>query len=113
MRIRDNRDVFIKRVSKSSTEGDIIVYLSRPALRAKSSNHTVPLLDFIKGNDEYDFIVMPLLRFFDDPPFVFVDEALDFIRQSLKVGFFLIFLRSAALTPFEGIGILTSGRSGA
>jgi len=86
VRIRDNRDVFIKRVPKSSTEGTTIAYLSRPTLRAESSNHTVPLLDIIEGNDEYDFLVMPLLRFFDDPPFrvMFVDEVLDFVQQSLE-----------------------------
>lgn len=64
---------------------DIIVYLSNPSLRENSSNHTVPLLDIIIGSEEYDFIVMPVLRPFNDPPFVSVDEVLEFVQQSLEV----------------------------
>lgn len=61
------------------------MYLSSPDLRADPTNHVAPLLDLLTGNKEYDFIVMPVLRFFNDPPFVFVDEVLDFIQQSLEV----------------------------
>jgi len=63
-------------------------------LRANPSNHAVPLLDLIVGNDEYDFIVMPVLRFFNDPPFVFVEEVLDFIQQTLEG---LVFLHQAGV----------------
>lgn len=85
VRLQDNREVFIKRVEKDSSETDINVYLSNPSLRADPSNHAVPLLDIIVGDRNYDFIVMPVLRFFYDPPFLFVDEVLDFIKQTLEV----------------------------
>lgn len=94
VRRQDNREVFIKRVEKGSTEIDINLYLSRPELRDDPSNHAAPLLDLIIGNGEYDFIVMPVLRFFYDPPFVFVDEVLDFIQQSLEG---LVFLHRAGV----------------
>ena len=66
---------------------DINVYLNSPNLRSDPMNHAVPVLDIISWNDTYDFLVMPLLRFFNDPPFVFVDEVLDFIQQTLEVSY--------------------------
>ncbi|KLO08635.1 hypothetical protein SCHPADRAFT_944282 [Schizopora paradoxa] len=83
VRIRDNRNVYLKRVAKGSQEVDINVYLSNPSLRDELDNHAAPLLDIIVGHEEYDFLVMPVLRIFDDPPFVFVDEVLDFVQQTL------------------------------
>ena len=44
-------------------------------------------------NDEVDvdlaFIVTPLLRKFNDPPFATVDEVVDFVLQTLEVSLFL------------------------
>ena len=85
VRLRDNRDVFIKRIAKGSSEMDILVFLSNPTLREDTRNHAVPVLDVITGDEEFDFIIMPVLRPFNDPPFVSVDEALDFVRQTLEV----------------------------
>ncbi|KLO08634.1 hypothetical protein SCHPADRAFT_944281 [Schizopora paradoxa] len=84
VRLSDNKEVFIKRVEKASSEVDINIYLNNPSLRSDPSNHAVPVLDILIGNDTYDFLVMPVLRFFNDPPFVFVDEVLDFIQQTLE-----------------------------
>jgi serine/threonine protein kinase len=58
--------------------------LSSPARREDPHNYAVPILDcFTKG--EYAFLVMPLLRPFDDPPFATVAEVVDFVRQMLQV----------------------------
>lgn len=44
----------------------------------------MPIYDYIRGESE-EFLVMPLLRAFDDPPFYAVEEVLDFVRQTLEV----------------------------
>ncbi|KLO08637.1 hypothetical protein SCHPADRAFT_835082 [Schizopora paradoxa] len=84
VRLQDGSNVFIKRIDKDSTEAEINIYLSSPTLRSNPSNHAVPCPDYISGEGIHDFIVMPVLRRFNDPPFVFVDEVLDFIRQTLE-----------------------------
>ena len=38
-------------------------------------------------DDYYDYIVLPLLRKFDDPPFTSVLDVLDFVQQTLEVCF--------------------------
>ena len=54
-------------------------------------NHCVPILDYIEDEriPHEGFLVMPALRIFDDPDFVSVDEAVEFIRQSLEVRCYL------------------------
>jgi hypothetical protein len=47
-------------------------------------NHAVPVLDYFTKDDD-GFLVMPLLRKFDDPPFGTVEEVVDFVRQMLQV----------------------------
>ncbi len=50
---------------------------------------------------------MPVLRFFNDPPFVFVDEALDFIQQSLEVRFLAFFWHKyVTRLCFKGLAFL-------
>lgn len=50
-------------------------------------NHCVPLLENLIDDcdPKHCFIVMPLLRSFDSPDFESVDEALDFVHQTLEV----------------------------
>ena len=81
----DGKIVYIKRVRKATAESDIVRGLSLPHLRENSQNHAVPILDFLSGEHDHDYIVMPLLLRFDDPPFVFVEEVSDFVRQTLEV----------------------------
>ncbi|KLO08628.1 hypothetical protein SCHPADRAFT_916894 [Schizopora paradoxa] len=83
-RLRDGKAVFLKRVAKGSPEVEILQYLSDPQLRSDPRNHTVPLLDFLIGEGENNFLVMPVLRRFGDPPFVYVGEVVDFVRQTLE-----------------------------
>ena len=88
-RISDNTSLIVKRI-KFATMGDevkIAQMLSEPERRGDSNNHAVPIVDYFQDevDSEYAFLVMPLLRQFDDPPFSTVDEALDCIRQLLEV----------------------------
>ena len=88
VRIKDDRMVMIKRLRKSihPEEIDIAVYLSSPPLALDSRNHCCPLLEVL--HDPYDtdlqYIVMPLLRNFQDPKFVTVGEAVEFFRQAFE-----------------------------
>ena len=83
----DGRVVVIKRVNKSTSELGIATYLSQPHLREDPRNHAVPILDsFDDDNDAtIAYIVMPLLRSMDDPPFNLVHDILDFVDQVLEV----------------------------
>lgn len=85
----DGRIVCLKRVRKESSERKIAVYLSSGELRADPHNHCVPILDYFDDELEAqtEIIVMPLLRRFYSPPFVTVEEAVDFFRQTLEVRF--------------------------
>lgn len=79
----------MKRISKSSSEYTIAKSLTSPALLSDPRSHCVPILDYFEDDSEEDlaFMVMPLLRRFDRPPFSFVSEVIDFIHQTLEVSF--------------------------
>ena len=63
----------------------IFEYLNSLDLKVER-NHTVPLLDVVNlPNSGESMFVMPLLRRFDDPPFVTVGEAVEFFRQLFEV----------------------------
>lgn len=76
----------IKKIFKGSKEVKIARYLSDTTFRENPQNHCVPILDiFSEEDDSLEFIVMPLLMGFTRPPFAFVDEAIDFMKQTLEV----------------------------
>lgn len=79
--------VCIKKVAKGSSELEFCRVLLTDARRDRITNHCVPILDILSSNvePEFDFIVMPFLRPFNDPPFLSVNEVLDFMRQTLEV----------------------------
>lgn len=89
-RISDGAQLVAKmlRIASSGEEIKIAQMLSEPERRQDAHNHAVPIVDyFLDDTDpEIAFLVMPLLRPFDDPPFASVDEVLDCIRQLLEVG---------------------------
>jgi hypothetical protein len=87
VRVEDNKPVVIKRVQVGSDEVAICRMLSSPELRKNPHNHAVPVLDYFAkdGESQRGFLVMPLLRKFDDPPFGTVREVVDFVRQILQV----------------------------
>lgn len=72
---------------KNVNEANIAQFLSSAKLRSDPNNHCVPILDHFRLDSEpgSEFIVMPLLRGFKDPPFYAVDEVLDFVDQILRV----------------------------
>lgn len=86
-RSNDGQAVFIKKVRRSSREYEIAKSLCDQDLREDIRNHCVPILDYFEDESESNtaFMVMPLLRAFNDPPFVFIYEVTDFIRQTLEV----------------------------
>ena len=87
VRIEDGMIVAIKYTPANAGEVELGKYLSSPEMMAKKDNHCVPVLDDFHDEDVPDkhFIIMPLLRPFDDPPFYVVSEVLDFIEQTLRV----------------------------
>lgn len=61
--------------------------LSSPERLQDPANHCTPILDSFEDQEDSNaaYIVMPLYRKFDDPPFYYVEEVVDFIRQTLEV----------------------------
>jgi len=61
--------------------------LNTKELLADPGNHCVPVIEVIDDPD-YDsisYMVMPMLRLADDPPFQYVKEIIDFVDQILEV----------------------------
>ncbi|KAH7890107.1 kinase-like domain-containing protein [Phlebopus sp. FC_14] len=84
----DGTPVYIKKVDrrKHPSEAAIAEFLSSSTMMSDSYNHTVPILDsfaYTKDPDIY-YLVMPLLRRFDDPPFTTIKESVDFVYQTLQ-----------------------------
>ncbi|QRW14506.1 60S ribosomal protein L7 [Ceratobasidium sp. AG-Ba] len=64
----------------------ILKYLHSPPYTGHICNHAVPLLGSISmpNSHEGSFAVLPLLRVYDDPPFLNVAEAVEFMKQVLR-----------------------------
>jgi hypothetical protein len=88
-RISDGTYVALKIVKASihPYEIDIGAFFSSPSLAHNPRNHCVPILEVLKVPDDDDMviIVMPLLRYWDSPPFETVGEVVEFLRQLLEV----------------------------
>ncbi|KAF9226736.1 hypothetical protein BS17DRAFT_696424 [Gyrodon lividus] len=80
--------VFIKKVDVRlhPNEVDIARYLSSPEARKDDRNHCVTVLEVFRDqmDEQVWFIVMPLLRPFNEPPFDTVDEVVHFVDQSIE-----------------------------
>ncbi|KAI1785359.1 kinase-like domain-containing protein [Ganoderma leucocontextum] len=85
-RIADGKLVLLKRIGTESTELSIAQQLSSPEYRSDPRNHCVPILDVIPDvdNPAMSYIVMPFLRYVDDPPFRSVGNILDCVDQLLE-----------------------------
>jgi hypothetical protein len=70
-----------------SNEVEIAHFLSSPALSQCNNNHCVTIIDSFQDPLEpmVQYLVMPLLRLFDDPEFGAVGEVVDFVTQILEV----------------------------
>ncbi|KAH7888240.1 kinase-like domain-containing protein [Phlebopus sp. FC_14] len=84
----DGTQVYIKKVVKEKhpTEAEIAQFLSSSSLLSNSHNHTVPVIDSFAHSTEPEvlYLVMPLLRPFDEPSFTTIKESIDFVDQTLQ-----------------------------
>lgn len=84
--ITSKQRVCIKWITKKSDEIEIGRFLSSEALR-KGNNHCVPIIASFEDPIAPDtsYIVMPILRAFDDPEFGALGEVVDFVSQVIEV----------------------------
>jgi hypothetical protein len=96
-KLEDNTVVCIKRIAPKEVEGleiaptdevDIGKYLTTTEMLLDAKNHCVPILDSFLDPilPDVEYIVMPILRQYNDPEFCFVGEVVDFVTQLLEVG---------------------------
>ncbi|TDL22593.1 hypothetical protein BD410DRAFT_722812 [Rickenella mellea] len=86
-RVADGKPLIIRRiiVNVMSTEVAIGKYLTNSDFSNDPANHAVPVLDVFRDvSHGLQFVVMPVLRHFDDPPFSTVSEVTDFVFQTLE-----------------------------
>ena len=83
----DGKLVLLKRIATDSQELRIAKYFSSADLRVDSRNHCVPVLDILPDPDDTNksYIVMPFLRYINEPPFESVENILDCGQQLLEV----------------------------
>ena len=96
-KLDDGTVVCIKRIVLPETMGELQTsetmevkigrYLSTEQMLRNQANHCVPILDSFRDPilPEVEYIVMPLLRPYNDPDFCFVGEVVDFVTQLLEV----------------------------
>ncbi|RXW18388.1 hypothetical protein EST38_g7465 [Candolleomyces aberdarensis] len=93
VRVETGEVVVLKHVdhSKFPREIEVMKYLSSEPLASDPRNHSVRPIDILQdpNDDNLSIIVIPVLRYFDDPPFETMGEALDFILQFLTAMHFL------------------------
>ena len=79
--------VVIKAIPSWTNESNIACMFSFEEKVDDPQNHCVPVMDVFASPTEAHllFLVMPLLRAFNDPPFAAVEEVVDFIDQILQV----------------------------
>ena len=98
-RISDGQLVYLKEVKSASSELKILSYLSSDELRKDPRNHTIPLLETIQHPTKPPlvFMVMPFLRFIDQPPFETIEDVYECGEQVLEVCVFETTIDSQAL----------------
>ena len=86
-RISDNRLVYIKQVDTGGEEARIATMLVSDGLINDPRNHSVPILDIFKDeeDDTISYMVMPFLRLIHNPDFETVDDVVRFVDQILEV----------------------------
>ena len=95
----EGKFVCIKSIPKNSDESRIAQMLSTKELREDPRNHCVPIIEVFDDpdDDSLSYLVMPLLRNADSPPFQYIKEIIDFVDQILEVG--PLSLRSTGFSP--------------
>lgn len=86
-RVADGKLIMMKQIPTDSEELKIAMHLSSPEMRKDPRNHCVPVLDVFSDKDDpsQSYIVMPFLRYVDDPPFESVQNVLDCGEELLEV----------------------------
>lgn len=79
--------VVIKAIPSWTKESNVACLFSFEEKADDPRNHCVPVMDVFASPTEAQllFLVMPLLRAFNDPPFAAVEEVVDFVDQILQV----------------------------
>jgi hypothetical protein len=86
VRVADGLAVAIKATLSWTPESTIAFLFTDNRAVEEPRNHCVPILaTFIDETEPIVYIVMPLLRAFNDPPFVAVAEVIDFVDQMVQV----------------------------
>ncbi|KAF8555578.1 hypothetical protein OG21DRAFT_1483816 [Imleria badia] len=85
---KDGKDVFIKRVDSRTHPNEVKIAsrLGSVDNRKDKRNHCVPVLALFPDDRDpwYRYIVMPVLRPFNEPNFTSLGEVLDFVNQTLE-----------------------------
>jgi len=95
VQVKHNRVVCIKMIVKKTDELEIGRYLVPDSSHSPPSprDHCVPILDAFQDAGfpaVVSYIVMPLLRPFDNPEFGAIGEVIDFVTQVLEVGQYIL-----------------------
>ncbi|KAI5116529.1 hypothetical protein M0805_005515 [Coniferiporia weirii] len=107
----DGKVIAIKRIEHGSSEGDIGRMLSPSNESREATNHCVPILNYFQDplNPEVDYIIMPLLRKFDNPEFYAVNEVVELVRQVIE-GLEFMHSRGVAHGDCSGPNIMMDGK---
>lgn len=81
------RHVCLKYISKRTQEVDVARFFSSDGLRGDEKNHCVFIYDAFQDpyDSAIDYLVMPVLRPYNDPNFWAIGEIVDFTTQILEV----------------------------
>lgn len=79
--------VYIKRIQTNSNEHRIAILFTDARLRSDRRNHCVPVLEIFQDDEDggISYMVMPFLRLADDPPFLHVNDIVEFVDQLMEV----------------------------
>ncbi|KAI0709581.1 kinase-like domain-containing protein [Cerioporus squamosus] len=88
VRTKDGEMVAIKQVDKSDHPQEVEIgrYFTKPPLSDEFRNHCIPYFEVLQDPQiaNIELVVMPLLREYNDPPFVTVGEAVEFFHQAFE-----------------------------
>ena len=107
-RLSDGRRVFLKRVPRNSPEIPISRFFTQDGIVNDPRNHCVTIVDYFEDESlsDYGFLVTPIMRDFDSPEFLSIDEVLEFVRQTLEVRYIISVLCSSSLSEYSTKGLV-------
>ena len=86
-RASDGQLVLLKQIATNSLESKIATHFSSHGVRDDPRNHCIPVMDVFPDEDDpsKSYLVMPFLRYIDDPPFESIGSMLECGEQLLEV----------------------------